>query len=63
MIAWQPKIEKQGQDDSTDKTDNFMTTGIVTDLFTAISSLCIRDPDPGSNICVDLVKLDAFTDD
>lgn len=56
-------MEKSGQDDSTDKTDNFMMTGIVTELFTAVSSLCITGPDPGSNIWVDLVKLDAFTDD
>lgn len=56
-------MEKAGQDESTDKTDNFMMTGIVTDLFTAASSLRITDSDPGSNICVDLVNLDAFTDD
>lgn len=42
------QMEKPRQDDNTDKTDNFMMTGTVSNLFTVVSSLCITDHDPGS---------------
>lgn len=54
-------MEKPRQCDSTDKTGNFMMTGIVTNLFTAVSSLYTTKPDPGSKYYIDLVKLGAST--
>lgn len=57
LSLWPGRQNRESrQCDSADKTDNFRT-GIVTDLFTALSSIYIPEPDPGSFVWG---KLSAF---